>query len=43
MAALARVLRDTPDERFGLPDPAGTPELRSALSSYLGRVRGVQA
>ena len=43
MAGLARVLRDTPDERLGLPDPAGTPELRSALSSYLGRVRGVQA
>jgi len=43
MAALARVLRDTPDERLGLPDPAGTFELRAALSSYLGRVRGVQA
>ncbi len=43
MAAFARVLRDTPDERLGLPDPAGTFELRAALSSYLGRVRGVQA
>jgi GntR family transcriptional regulator / MocR family aminotransferase len=43
MAALARVLRDTPDERLGLPDPAGTHELRAALASYLGRVRGVQA
>jgi GntR family transcriptional regulator/MocR family aminotransferase len=43
MAAFARVLRDTPDERLGLPDPAGTLELRAALSSYLGRVRGVQA
>jgi GntR family transcriptional regulator / MocR family aminotransferase len=43
IAALARVLRDTPDERLGLPDPAGTLELRAALSSYLGRVRGVQA
>jgi GntR family transcriptional regulator / MocR family aminotransferase len=42
-AAFARVLRDTPDERLGLPDPAGTLELRAALSSYLGRVRGVQA
>lgn len=42
-AALARVLRDTPDERLGLPDPAGTPELRSALASYLGRARGVRA
>ena len=42
-AALARVLRDTPDERLGLPDPDGTLELRTALSSYLGRVRGVQA
>ena len=42
-AALARVLRETPDEQLGLPDPAGTRELRAALSSYLGRVRGVQA
>jgi GntR family transcriptional regulator / MocR family aminotransferase len=43
LAALGRVLRETPDERLGLPDPAGTLELRAALSSYLGRVRGVQA
>jgi GntR family transcriptional regulator / MocR family aminotransferase len=42
-ASLARVLRDTPDERLGLPDPAGTPELRTALASYLGRARGVRA
>jgi GntR family transcriptional regulator/MocR family aminotransferase len=37
------VLRDTPDDRLGLPDPAGTIELRTALASYLGRVRGAQA
>ena len=42
-AAVARVLRETADDRLGLPDPAGTLELRAALSSYLGRVRGVQA
>jgi GntR family transcriptional regulator/MocR family aminotransferase len=41
--AFARVLRDTPDDRLGLPDPAGTIELRTALAAYLGRVRGVQA
>jgi len=42
-AALARVLRDTPNERLGVLDPAGTLELRTTLSFYLGRVRGVQA
>ncbi len=42
-AALARVLRGTPDERLGYPDPAGAPELRAALASYLGRARGVRA
>ena len=42
-AAVARVLRETADDRLGLPDPAGTVELRAALSAYLGRVRGVQA
>ncbi len=42
-AALARVLRETPDERLGYPDPAGAPELRAALASYLGRARGVRA
>jgi len=42
-AALARVLRTTPDERLGLPDPAGAIELRIALAAYLGRARGVRA
>jgi GntR family transcriptional regulator / MocR family aminotransferase len=41
--AVARVLREAPDQRFDLPDPAGVIELRSALASYLGRVRGVRA
>jgi GntR family transcriptional regulator / MocR family aminotransferase len=42
-AAVARVLRETPDERLGLPDPAGTTELRAVLAGYLGRARGVRA
>lgn len=42
LAALARVTRAAPDERLGYPDPAGAPELRTALAAYLGRVRGVQ-
>lgn len=42
-AALARVLRVMPDGRMGVPDPAGTIELRTAIASYLGRARGVQA
>jgi GntR family transcriptional regulator/MocR family aminotransferase len=41
--AVARVLRETPDERLGLPDPAGIVELRTVLASYLGRARGVRA
>jgi GntR family transcriptional regulator/MocR family aminotransferase len=41
--AVARVLRETPDERLGLPDPAGTIQLRTVLASYLGRARGVRA
>lgn len=40
---LTRVLRTVSDERLGYPDPAGVPELRSTLSAYLGRVRGVRA
>lgn len=42
-AALARVLRDAPDERLALPAAAGVPELRAALASYLARARGVRA
>lgn len=41
--ALTRALRTVSDERLGYPDPAGVPELRSTLSAYLGRVRGVRA
>jgi GntR family transcriptional regulator/MocR family aminotransferase len=41
-AALSRALRAAPDERLGLPDGAGTPELRRALASYLARSRGVR-
>jgi GntR family transcriptional regulator/MocR family aminotransferase len=43
LSALTRVLRSVPDERLAYPDPAGTPELRASLASYLGRVRGVRA
>jgi GntR family transcriptional regulator/MocR family aminotransferase len=42
-AAAARALRRVPDERLGYPDPAGTPELRTALAAYLARARGVRA
>ncbi len=42
LSALTRVLRTTPDEQLGYPDPAGTPELRATLAAYLGRVRGVR-
>jgi GntR family transcriptional regulator / MocR family aminotransferase len=41
--ALRQALRDAPDARFSYSDPRGTPELRQALSTYLGRVRGVAA
>jgi GntR family transcriptional regulator/MocR family aminotransferase len=41
LASLRRALRDAPDARFDYGDPRGAPELRGALVSYLGRVRGV--
>lgn len=41
LASLRRALRDAPDVRLDYGDPRGAPELRVALSSYLGRVRGV--
>jgi GntR family transcriptional regulator/MocR family aminotransferase len=41
--ALRQALREAPDARFSYSDPRGTPELRHALSTYLGRVRGVVA
>lgn len=39
--ALRQALRDAPDARFGYADGRGVPELRAALATYLGRVRGV--
>jgi GntR family transcriptional regulator / MocR family aminotransferase len=41
LASLRRALRDAPDARLDYGDPRGAPELRSALTRYLGRVRGV--
>jgi GntR family transcriptional regulator/MocR family aminotransferase len=41
--AMRQALRDAPDARFSYSDPRGTPELRTALATYLGRVRGVAA
>jgi GntR family transcriptional regulator / MocR family aminotransferase len=41
LASLRRALRDAPDARLDYGDPRGAPELRAALASYLGRVRGV--
>jgi GntR family transcriptional regulator/MocR family aminotransferase len=41
--ALRQALRDAPDARFSYSDPRGTPELRIALATYLGRGRGVAA
>jgi len=43
LRALRETLRDAPDRAFGYPDPRGAPELRRALASHLGRVRGVVA
>jgi GntR family transcriptional regulator / MocR family aminotransferase len=41
LASLRRALRDAPDARLDYGDPRGAPELRVALSRYLGRARGV--
>jgi GntR family transcriptional regulator / MocR family aminotransferase len=41
LAATRRALRRMPDAALGYPDPHGAPELRDALSSYLGRARAV--
>jgi GntR family transcriptional regulator / MocR family aminotransferase len=40
-ASLRRGLRDVPHARLDYGDPRGAPELRRALASYLGRIRGV--
>ncbi len=41
LRSLRRALRESPLAAVGYGDPRGTPELREALASYLGRVRGV--
>jgi GntR family transcriptional regulator / MocR family aminotransferase len=41
LASLRRALKTAPDARLDYGDPRGAPELRHALASYLGRVRGV--
>ncbi|HUA73774.1 MAG TPA: PLP-dependent aminotransferase family protein [Solirubrobacteraceae bacterium] len=43
LSATREVLRSAPDSAFAYPNPRGAPELRSALSAYLRRVRGVAA
>ncbi|MEV4754552.1 PLP-dependent aminotransferase family protein [Micromonospora sp. NPDC049559] len=40
--AVRRVLRDIPDEALGYGDSQGTFALRDALTTYLGRARGVR-
>ncbi len=42
-AALRQALREVPDERLRYPDTQGAVELRRALATYLGRVRGIVA
>ena len=41
LRSLRRAMRESPLAAVGYGDPRGTPELREALASYLGRVRGV--
>lgn len=41
LAATRRVLNEAPATALGAADPAGRPELRAALATYLGRARGV--
>lgn len=43
LRSLRSALRDSPIAAVGYPDPRGTPELREALSRYLGRARGAAA
>ena len=43
LAATRRALARAPDAALGYGDARGTPELRTALAGYLGRVRGVRA
>jgi GntR family transcriptional regulator/MocR family aminotransferase len=43
LRSLRAAVRAAPDAAFGYADPAGAPELRVALATYLARVRGVAA
>ncbi|MEU0411676.1 PLP-dependent aminotransferase family protein [Streptomyces griseorubiginosus] len=42
LASYRRALQQAPNEVFGPGDPAGRPELRTALAEYLARARGVR-
>ncbi|MEU0941821.1 PLP-dependent aminotransferase family protein [Streptomyces canus] len=42
IASYRRALHQAPNEVFGPGDPAGRPELRAALATYLARARGVR-
>lgn len=41
LAAARSALNAAPDDVLGYPDPRGLPELRTALTGYLARARGV--
>jgi GntR family transcriptional regulator/MocR family aminotransferase len=43
LSAVVRASNRVADHRLGYGDPRGAPELRAALSGYLGRVRGTFA
>lgn len=43
LRAVRDVLREAPDAALHYPDPAGTPELRTALARHLARARGARA
>ncbi len=43
LRAARDALREAPDAALHYPDPAGTPELRTALARHLARARGAQA
>lgn len=43
LRSLRAALRESPLSAIGYPDPRGTPQLRTALSDYLGRARGAAA
>jgi len=43
LAALRQVMQHATAADLGYPDPAGTPQLRTAVANYLARTRGVIA